>query len=74
MKKAINKALNNTKENEKIIITVNKQPKQAKVTIVLNLKELMNLQKRKGKKVLQLKKQLNKKSFIKNILQVSEII
>ena len=33
------------KENEKIIITVNKQPKQAKVTIVLNLKELMNFKK-----------------------------
>ena len=30
------------KENEKIVITVNKQPKQATVTVVVNLKGLLN--------------------------------
>ena len=33
------------KENEKIVITVNKQPKQSTVTVVLNLKQLMGYEK-----------------------------
>ena len=33
------------KENEKVILTVNKQPKQSTVTVVLNLKALMNYEK-----------------------------